>query len=145
MLLLAWMLFRVGTADAALGGDAASVLSDGAALQGAVNATGMLAYEVDEIIGTADLRVREFVGVDGTVFAVSWSGPVLPDLQRLLGNSFNAYAAAVAGMPHPGLRRSVHVSLPGLVVESGGHLRAYTGRAYLPARVPDGVRVSDIH
>lgn len=138
------MLFWVAPAKAALGGDTASVLSDGVALQGAVRTTSLTGYDIGEIDAAGDLRVREFVGRDGTVFALSWSGPVPPNLDRLLGQSFGAYATVLAGMSHPGLRRSVRVVLPQLVVESGGHLRAYTGRAYLPALIPAGVSLGDI-
>jgi hypothetical protein len=144
LLVVGVVSFWPRAATASLGGDAASVLSDGEVLHGAVHTTGRVTYEVDEIVAGAGLRVREFVTRDGTVFALSWSGPVPPDLQPLLGPSFSAYSAALAGIPHPGLRRSVRIALPGLIVESGGHLRAYAGRAYLPALIPAEIRVSDI-
>jgi hypothetical protein len=143
-LVLVAMLFWVAPAKAALGADPASVLSDGAALQAEVRTTKLMTYDIGEIDAAGNLRVREFVGRDGTVFAVSWSGSVPPNLQRLLGRSFSAYAAVLAGMSHPGLRRSVRVALPELVVESGGHLRAYSGRAYLPALIPAGVPLADL-
>ena len=44
----------------------------------------------------------------------------------------------------PELRRALRLALPDLVIESGGHMRAYRGRAYLPARVPDGVSTADL-
>lgn len=90
------------------------------------------------------MRVREFLNQDGAVFAVSWSGPVLPDLQQLLGPHFAEYSSALAALAHPGLQRSVRVASSGLVVESGGHMRAYAGRAYLPARIPSGVSVAEL-
>jgi hypothetical protein len=78
------------------------------------------------------------------VFAVSWTAPVLPDLHRLLGSYFNEYTTALAALNRPGLRRSVRIASSGLVVESAGHLRAYAGRAYLPAFVPAGVQWADL-
>jgi hypothetical protein len=54
------------------------------------------------------------------------------------------YATALAALNHPGLHRSLRVALPELIVESGGHLRAYAGRAYLPALVPAGVPAADL-
>ena len=33
---------------------------------------------------------------------------------------------------------------PGLVVQSGGHMRAYFGRAYIPDQVPQGVNIEEI-
>jgi hypothetical protein len=84
------------------------------------------------------VHVREFMTPDGVVFAVAWDGPVPPDLRSLLGTSFAAYARALAALNHPGLQRSLRIASPDLVVETAGHLRAYRGRAYLPALIPDG-------
>jgi len=33
---------------------------------------------------------------------------------------------------------------PGLVVQTGGHMRAYFGRAYVPELVPQGVTIEEI-
>jgi uncharacterized protein DUF2844 len=134
----------VGSAHAALGGDSASVLADGAELHGVVNSVISQQYDLQEITTDTGLRVREYVNRDGVVFAVSWAGPVLPDLQRLLGTHYVEYTAALAALNHPGLHRSLRVALPELIVESGGHLRAYAGRAYLPALVPAGVPAADL-
>jgi hypothetical protein len=132
-----------GPAHAALGGGAASVLADGSELHGVVHAEARPRYDIQEI--TADgMRVREYLSRDGVVFGVGWSGPVAPNLQRLLGTHFEAYTAALAALNRPGLHRSVRVALPGLVVESGGHLRAYAGCAYLPLAVPDGVSTAEL-
>jgi hypothetical protein len=130
-------------ARAALGGDSASVLADGAELHGVVQAEARPLYDIQEI--TADgMRVREYLSRDGVVFGVSWSGPAPPNLRHLLGTHYEAYAAALATLNHPGLHRSVRVALPELVVESGGHLRAYGGRAYLPLAVPAGVPTAEL-
>ena len=134
----------VGSAHAALGGDSASVLADGAELHGVVNSVISQQYDIQEITTDTGLRVREYVNRDGVVFAVSWAGPVLPDLQRLLGTHYVEYTAALAALNHPGLHRSIRVALPELIVESGGHLRAYAGRALLPALVPPGVSAADL-
>ena len=70
ILLLPWM----GPVHAALGSDANSVAADSVTLQGAVRTTGLLQYDVHEISGAGQLRVREYVTRQGQVFAVSWSG-----------------------------------------------------------------------
>lgn len=129
----------VGSARAALGADAASVRSDGAQLRGEVASTSLDLYEVDEITDGSGMRVREYLNRAGIVFAVAWSSPAPPDLQQLLGTHFSVYATALAALDHPGLHRSVRIDAAGLIVEAGGHLRAYTGRAYLPALIPTGV------
>ena len=134
----------VGSAHAALGGDSASVLADGAELHGVVNSVISQQYDIQEITADTGMRVREYVNRDGVVFAVSWAGPAPPDLQRLLGAHYMEYTTALAALRHPGLQRSVRVASPELIVESGGHLRAYAGRAFLPALVPAGVSAGDL-
>jgi Protein of unknown function (DUF2844) len=133
-----------GSAHAALGGDAASVPADAAELHGAVNTEIRQQYDIQEISAEAGMRVREYLGRNGVVFAVSWSGPVMPDLQRLLGTHFAEYSAALKALTRPGLQRSVRMASSELIVESGGHLRAYSGRAYLPALMPAGVSAAEI-
>ncbi len=131
-------------ASARLGGDAASVLADGAALQATVRTTPLQSYDVQQLDVAGGLSVREFVGRDGTVFGLSWTGPVAPNLQLLLGGYFGEFTTAAAALEHPGLQRTLRVALPDLVVESGGHLRAYAGRAYLPARLPAGLNLAEL-
>jgi hypothetical protein len=132
-----------GSARAALGSDAASVLADGASMHIGVQSEMHPQYEVLEISNAAGISVREYLNKDGIVFAVSWSGPVPPDLQQLLGAHFSTYAAALAAVANPGIRRSLRVESSGLIVELGGHLRAYAGRAYLADLIPAGVTAAE--
>jgi len=134
----------VGEARATLGGDAASVVSDAGALHGEVQSSILQQLEIQEIVTDNGMRIREFLNRDGIVFAVTWTGPVMPDLQRLLGARFGVYTAALAAREHLGLQRSVRVATPDLIVESDGHLRAYVGRAYLPAMIPIGVTTAEL-
>jgi hypothetical protein len=134
----------VGSVYAGLGSNTASVLDDAAALNGTTSIEIRQQYSIREISAETGMHVREFLNQDGVVFAVSWSGPALPDLQQILGTHFAEYSAALAALTHPGMHRSVRVASSGLVVESGGHLRAYAGRAYLPALVPAGVSAADL-
>ncbi len=133
-----------GAARAGLGGDIACVFGDAAQLRGVLNSTIGRQFDMAEITADPGIRVREFLNPSGVVFAVSWSGPVMPDLRPLLGAHYAAYSGELAALNHPGLHRSVRFASPDLVVESGGHLRAYTGRAYLPALIPAGVAVTDL-
>ncbi|MCC8392990.1 DUF2844 domain-containing protein [Paraburkholderia sp. MMS20-SJTR3] len=98
------------------------------------------AYSVQQLTLPSGTVVREYVGANGVVFGVAWDGPTLPDLKSMLGASFDAYVAANAS------RRGAPLAISSdeLVVFSGGHLRAFTGYAYLPRAVPAGVDVSVI-
>lgn len=142
--LLATNALWIAPACAALGGDAASAAADEAEMHGIATSAPRQQYDLLEITNDSGMRLREYLDRSGNVFAVSWSGPVLPDLQRLLGAHYAQYAAAIASLEHPGLHRSVRVSTPELVAESTGHLRAYAGRAYLPALVPAGVLAAEL-
>jgi hypothetical protein len=137
-------LWCVAPAHAALGGDAASVASDADALHGVIHSTPLQQYDIDEITSENGMRLREFLSRSGVVFAVTWSGPAMPDLEKLLGTSFKTYTAAVAAENHRGLKRSLRVATSDLVVESDGHMRAFSGRAYLPALIPPGTSAADL-
>jgi hypothetical protein len=132
-----------GIACATLGESEASVKADVAKLKGSITVSDGSGYRVHEIQLSSGTRVREFVGPDGQVFAISWKGPTMPDLRQTLGQYFDHYVKA-AQAPHSGHNRlQIHQS--DLVVQAAGHMRAFSGRAYLPQAVPSGVSVGDLH
>ena len=143
-LTLAANLICISAARAGLGGDAAGVAADAKFLRGVVHSESTLLFDVREIITDAGLRVREYLNRDGIVFAVTWRGPIQPDLQQLLQTSFASYNQARSALIQPGLRRSLRIASTDLVVETAGHLRAYSGRAYLPTRIPAGASANDL-
>jgi hypothetical protein len=132
------------SARAALGGDAAGIDQDAARLQGALSFRDQPPCRLAEIDAGNGVLVREYINDNGVVFAVAWTGPVMPDLQVLLGSRYAAYAAALAALPSPGLHRSLSVTAADAIVDAGGHLRAYSGRAYLPALLPAGVTAAEL-
>jgi Protein of unknown function (DUF2844) len=130
---------------AALGGDVASVQEDQAQMKGTLKTTEGMTYTVHEIKTGTGTLVREYVSRAGEVFGVSWQGPFIPDMQQLLGSYFDAYASAAQTQrtAHRG-RTPLNIQQPGLVVESNGHMRSYSGRAYDPGKLPQGVSANDI-
>ena len=131
-------------ARAGLGGDVVSVVADAAELHGVARATPLQRYAIEEITSDSGIRVREFLNRDGIVFAVTWNGPVVPNLRTLLGSSFESYIKGLGALKHPGTQRSLRLASAELVVESGGHMRAYGGRAYLPPLIPAGASPADL-
>jgi len=129
-------------AFAALGGDAASVDTDAAKMKGQARAMAVSGYTVKEITLPSGTVVREYVSAEGKVFAVTWKGMSQPDLQQTLGTYFEQYKAA-ATAPHAG-HHHLTIHQPELVVSSGGHMRAWSGRAYVPALLPPSFSVDDI-
>lgn len=132
-------------AHASLGGLADSIETDRAAMKGQMHTRQGAAYSVHQIQGTHGTVVREYLSPDGIVFAVAWQGPFLPDLQQLLGPYFDMYIAGVKQQKASYVgRRPLNLQLPGLVVQRWGHLRAESGRAYIPEKVPLGVPVEGL-
>jgi hypothetical protein len=131
-------------AHAALGGDVSSILADADELHGTLRSSAFQQFEIREIESAGGMRVREFLALDGAVFAVTWNGPALPNLRSLLGVSFPLYEKAMAAVKEPGRQRSLRIASPELVLEFGGHMRAYEGRAYLPASIPSGLSAADL-
>jgi flagellar hook assembly protein FlgD len=132
-------------ARAALGGDVNSIDADQAQMKGSVELKQSAAYVVHQIKASSGTTVREYVSSAGTVFAVAWNGPFLPDLQQLLGSYFDQYSAGVKADKASYIgRRPLNVQLPGLVVQMTGHVRDYHGRAYLPNQVPGGIKAEDL-
>ena len=132
-------------AMAALGGSADSVRADSAALRGQLRSTGLVPYDVQQI-DSGSLTVREYVTRTGQVFAVTWRGPLLPNLQQLLGSYYARFqaAAVAAHQASPGIHRQLSLVRPDLVLLSAGRMRDFHGVAYLPALVPAGVSVSEL-
>ena len=132
-------------ARAALGGDVASIDADQAQMKGSVELQQFAAYSIHHIKAPSGTAVREYLSSAGTVFAVAWNGPFLPNLQQLLGNYFEQYSAGVKAEKATYVgRRPLNVQLSGLVVQMTGHVRDYHGRAYLPNQVPGGVKSEDL-
>ena len=129
-------------AFAGLGGDATSVDRDRASLKGTVRVTTTATYAVHEISGASGMLVHEYLGADGKVFAVSWSGPGVPNLGAMLGGYYAEVQQAVS-RPHYN-HHHLSVVTPQVVLHSSGHLRTFAGRAWAPALLPQNFAVADI-
>jgi len=127
---------------AALGSDLNSVQADQLHMKGMLHTTVASAYTVHEIQTPSGTVVREYATPAGKVFAVAWSGPRMPDLRQTLGAYFAEYTQAPRPL-HPD-HAHFEVADSGFVLQSAGHMRAYSGRAYIPQLVPQNVAVTDI-
>ncbi len=132
--ILLGLLLAAVPAWAALGGPEQSVQQDCERLAGQSQRTAFQSYTLHQITTKDGHVIREYVSPGGTVFAVAWEGPTLPDLSMLLGSYFAGFQQASAAT----VRRHgpLHVQAGSLVVESGGHLRAFRGRAYVSDLIP---------
>jgi hypothetical protein len=111
-------------------------------MQGTLQITGAAKFSVHEIRLSSGIAVRQYVSPSGMVFAVSWQGPSIPDLQQVLGRYFDQYSETVRTRgtgSAPGVSQQT-----GLVVQSGGHMRAFFGKVYVQQMLPHGVLVEEI-
>jgi len=104
-----------------------------------------VAYTVHEAQLETGTVVREYAGASGQVFAVTWRGPVLPDLNQWLGGYFGAFKQGADQLRLAG-RRGAPINLvqEGLVVQSNGRMRNFFGHAYVPALVPPSIEINDV-
>ena len=127
---------------ASLGDNEASVTADRVRMQGALLRIARTdAYTLHEVLSPSGTTVREYVSSAGTVFAVAWQGPWLPNLRQILGTHFDQYRRAVqADQGNRRARGSLLISQPDLVVQMSGHPRSFSGRAYVPRLMPRNVQ-----
>jgi hypothetical protein len=139
---------HLAPAHAVLGGDSASIEADRSYLKVTLAARRELAangsYTMHEMVLPSGVLIRQYVSASDKVFAITWVGPFMPDLRRLLGPYFDIMNARTASQPRVG-HSVVTQHEPDLVIESGGHPRSFAGRAYLPQAIPAGVDMQEIH
>jgi Protein of unknown function (DUF2844) len=131
-------------AAAHLGGDSDSVEADRQQLSAELRSIPMQQYNLHEIRAASGTLVHEYATRQGTVFAVTWQGPLPPDLHQLFGNYYQRYQAAAATPVRPGMHRQLNVAAADLVVQSTARLRAFRGIAYIPSLLPAGVSAADL-
>ncbi|MYM25173.1 DUF2844 domain-containing protein [Duganella sp. FT135W] len=100
-------------------------------------------YTVSQSTLDSGTVVREYVDANGVVFAVSWKGPTLPDLRTLLGDKFAIMTSTAAKRPKAG-HSQLAVDQSDAVIVSNGHMRAFSGQAWIPSALPAGFDTSTI-
>ena len=136
------MLEISGAGFAMLGGIVASVAADQARMKASVQVTSNARYQVHELKNEGGNVVREYVSPSGNVFGVAWTGHQVPDYSQLLGSYTERITKAAQS------RRNHHAPLsiqePGFVFFAFGHMRFYSGQAYVPSLMPAGVLPKEI-
>ncbi len=122
-------------AQATLGGDAASIATNERHLGATRRVKSLPGHECHELHLPSGPVVREYLSPGGSVYAVSWHGHGMPDLRELFG----AYFPQMATGHRRGGRHQMVLTGNDLIVESTGHGRLFTGRAWVPSLVPAGV------
>jgi hypothetical protein len=132
-------------AYAALGDDESGVSRDAVVtrMELHANVRSEKRFRMHELRDTErNVSVREYVNPDGKVFGVAWDGPTKPDISQLLGAYFTRYANAATGQ---GMARQLrNIDQPDFVLRMSGHMRHFTGSAWVPALVPADVDPSEV-
>lgn len=139
------ILLIVTPAFAALGDDVSTVQNDVMHMSGSLRSTQSKAFTVHEITASSGTTVREYASPSGKIFAVAWQGAWPPNMRQLLSTYFAQYEQALqASPPARAGRRPLLIEQPGFVVQVSGHMRSFSGRAYIPQMMPQEVRAEDI-
>lgn len=129
---------------AVLGEDVSSVQADQAHANASRRVTQSSKYTIHELRSSTGALIREYASPSGKIFAIAWQTPSFPDMKQLLGSRFEEFQQAAQRQNRRGGHGPLIIQLPGLVVELGGHVRAFSGRAYLPDQIPVDVRDEEI-
>lgn len=118
---------------AELGGNVASILSGQKEFNSQLSSAQQNGVNVYTQTLPSGIVLQEYLSSNGVIFAVTWSGPSLPNLQVLLGGYFKDYLVAIKES-----RRSVYLSNENIVIQSSGMMGAFQGFAFLPKQAPAG-------
>lgn len=121
-----------------------SVQEDSVHIKASSRLTQTQSYTIHELRSATGVVVREYAAPSGMIFAVAWQGPSMPDMKQLLGTHFEEFQKAAQAQNRRGGHGPLIIQEPGLVVELGGHMRSFRGRAYLPEQIPSDVRNEEI-
>jgi hypothetical protein len=101
------------------------------------------ALRLRTLIDAGNTTINEYATNTGQIVAYTWQGPTMPDLRALLGKYVDSYRTGAAAAAPDGNLHASRVVRPDVIVESGGPMRGYIGRAWLPAALPPGVTAAD--
>lgn len=102
------------------------------------------ALRVRTLTDAGNTTINEYATSTGQIIAYAWEGPTMPDLRALLGKYADSYQTGAAASAGDGNLHNSRIVRPDVIVESGGPMRGYVGRAWLPAALPPGVTADDL-
>ncbi|WP_408391591.1 DUF2844 domain-containing protein [Paraburkholderia sediminicola] len=103
------------------------------------------ALRLRTLTDAGNTTINEYATNTGQIIAYTWQGPTMPDLRALLGKYADSYKTGAAAAVPDGNLHASRVVRPDVIVESGGPMRGYAGRAWLPSALPSGVTADDFH
>ncbi|AXF07122.1 DUF2844 domain-containing protein [Paraburkholderia graminis] len=128
--------------SASASASASPAASPAAGSQPASAVTATAPYTMRQSVDANGVTIREYLLPANVVFAVTWQGPIRPNMRALLGSYFTNYVAA----GQTGVRGSGPLieGNDDFRIESAGRLGNFSGMAWLPRLLPAGVRPGDL-
>ena len=102
------------------------------------------ALRVRTLTDAGTTTINEYATSTGRIVGYAWEGPTMPDLDALLGKYAASYRTGAATSARDGNLHASRIARPDVIVESGGPMRGYLGRAWLPGALPPGVTANDL-
>lgn len=124
-----------------LGQYESSLSADQQRMKGEDRVQAFQGYKMHQLTLANGTLIREYISPKGLVFGVAWQGPFMPDLQQLLGSYATTLQTASKSQTQIRHLRGLKVKTDDFVFISGGHMRAWAGRAYVPSLVPGTLSV----
>jgi hypothetical protein len=134
------ILLLPGISSAELGGNTDSIFAEQKAFNSQISNEQKDSIVVYIQTLPSGIIIQEYLSGKGTVFAVTWSGPALPNLQILLGSYFKDYLTAIKEA-----RRSVYFSNENVIIQSSGMMGAFQGFAFLTKQAPAGFTPNNLN
>lgn len=119
--------------SAELGGNTESIFSEQKVFNSQLSNTQQSGVVVYTHRLPSGIILQEYLSANGTIFAVTWSGPSLPNLEVLLGTYFKDYLVAIKES-----RRAVYLNNENIIIQSSGMMGAFQGFAFLTKQAPAG-------
>jgi hypothetical protein len=128
-------------AHATLGGVAASVDANRKNLGGVLRIERLAYGERHVLVLPTGMVIRQYLSPSGAVYAVSWHGHRMPNVQEILGS----YAEQLSHRDRiKGGRHNMRLTGTDFMMSATGHGQTFSGRAWVPSLVPAGVDLDSI-
>ena len=142
---LCFLVLVSTTAFAALGGDENSIKNEIDSMHAKRTITPHEKYALHEVTKKG-LRVHQFMGSSGKVFALAWQGKNHPDFSVVMGSHLAEFQQALAqAKANRHGRGPITIDVGNFHLEMGGHAMAVHGRAWMTNRIPAGVDQNELH
>lgn len=137
------------SAWATLGESTSSIMNDAIALNATTANSNQsqtlssdiaLPYQTNSLVTKEGTVIKQFSN-NGTVFAIAWHGPKVPDQSQLFGKYFASYQTAKPSYKSLNARK---VNSSDFVSVTNGWMGHYEGKAIIPSLAPANITINSI-